>query len=151
MDYIKTIRSKVGHEAIILNFAACCVVKDDHVLLQCRGDSGKWGFPGGALELGESLREAAVRETFEETGIEVELLEPIGTYSKHFSEYPNGDRAQTICSFFLARAIGGKITADGKETLAARFFPLDATPELFNPQHQRALDDLKRGRRGVCE
>ena len=52
-NYVKWIRSKVGHEKIILVFAGGCIFNErGEVLLQRRGDSNKWGFPGGAVELG---------------------------------------------------------------------------------------------------
>lgn len=51
-DYINWIRSKVGHEKIILVFAGGCLFNNEgKVLLQKRGDFGKWGFPGGAIEI----------------------------------------------------------------------------------------------------
>lgn len=54
-DYIRWIRSKVGHEKVILVFAGGCIFSEKgEVLLQQRGDFCKWGFPGGAVELGET-------------------------------------------------------------------------------------------------
>ena len=54
-DYIRWLRSKVGHEKVILVFAGGCMFNErGEVLLQRRGDSYKWGFPGGAIELGET-------------------------------------------------------------------------------------------------
>ena len=62
-DYIKWIRSKVGQEKVILVFTGGCVFDErGRVLLQKRGDSGNWGFPGGAIELGEKPENAAIRE-----------------------------------------------------------------------------------------
>ena len=62
-NYINWIRSKVGHEKVILVFAGGCLFDEDgKVLLQKRGDSGKWGFPGGAIELGETPEETAVKD-----------------------------------------------------------------------------------------
>ncbi|GAF17010.1 hypothetical protein JCM19046_1481 [Bacillus sp. JCM 19046] len=75
IDYIKNIRQKVGQEAIILNFAGICVENNQgEILLQKRADSNQWGFPGGALELGESVETCAKREVFEETGLLVNVL-----------------------------------------------------------------------------
>ena len=54
-NYIKELREKVGHDYVFLNFAGGCVFnKDGEVLLQKRGDFNAWGFPGGAMEIGES-------------------------------------------------------------------------------------------------
>ena len=48
-NYIQWIRSKVGHEKIILTFAGGCIFNErGEVLMQRRGNSNKWGFPGGA-------------------------------------------------------------------------------------------------------
>ena len=81
-NYIQWIRSKVGHEKVILVFAGGCLFDDcGRVLLQRRGDSGKWGFPGGAVELGETPEETAVRELKEETGLDVEVESLIGIYT----------------------------------------------------------------------
>ncbi|TAM87123.1 MAG: NUDIX domain-containing protein [Candidimonas sp.] len=55
--------------------AIAVVVRDRQVLLVRRGhqpDMGKWGFPGGKIEFGETVQDAAVRELFEETGLRAE-------------------------------------------------------------------------------
>ena len=78
-DYIRWIRSKVGHEKIILTFAGGCIFNDQgEVLLQRRGDSNKWGFPGGAIEPGKTPETTAVREVKEETGLDVSVGRLIG-------------------------------------------------------------------------
>jgi 8-oxo-dGTP pyrophosphatase MutT (NUDIX family) len=69
-NYIQWIRSKVGHDKVIFTFAGGCIFNDKgEVLLQRRGDSNLWGFPGGAVELGETPQMAAIREIKEETGL----------------------------------------------------------------------------------
>jgi ADP-ribose pyrophosphatase YjhB (NUDIX family) len=50
------------------------------VLLIRRSDNGNWALPGGAMDLGESLRQAAIRETAEETGIASEITGLSGIY-----------------------------------------------------------------------
>ena len=67
-NYIRWIRSKVGHDKIILVFAGGYIFNEKgEVLLQRRGDTNKWGFPGGAIELGETPEMAAIREAKEDT------------------------------------------------------------------------------------
>ncbi|MFF9815246.1 NUDIX hydrolase [Streptomyces sp. NPDC014006] len=148
-DYIGWLRSRVGNSLIQLNFAAACVVTDDGVLLQQRGDDGAWGFPGGAIELGESAAEAAVRETEEETGLRVRVDTLLGVYTKYRHSYPNGDVAQPITTFFRCSVVGGQLAGQEGETLELKHFPLSQVPPLTNAQHQDALSDLILGRHGV--
>ena len=64
-DYISYIRSKVGHDIVILNFAGGILADEEgRVLLQLRGDKKTWAIPGGAMELGETFLQAAVHEFY---------------------------------------------------------------------------------------
>ena len=147
-NYIKWLRSKVGHEKIILIFAGGCVFNDKgEVLLQKRADSNKWVFSGGAVELGETPQMAAIREVKEETGLDVEVGNLIGIYTEFNMEYPNGDKAQSICIAYELKTVGGHLSCDKDETLELKYFPLDDTPELFCIQHEELMRDIK-SRRG---
>ncbi|MFD7903851.1 NUDIX domain-containing protein [Kitasatospora sp. NPDC059747] len=66
------------------------------LLLERRSDNGRWGMPGGGLEIGENLPGAVVREVREETGIEVEVIGLVGTYSDpgHVIEFSDGEVRQ---------------------------------------------------------
>lgn len=133
----------MGHEKIILVFAGGCIFNDrGEVLLQKRGDSGKWGFPGGAVELGETPEMAAIREIKEETGLEVRIKQPIGVYTDFDMIYPNGDQAQSICIAYEFSVVGGKLCCDRHETLALQYFSLDDAPELFCKQHEELFRDI---------
>ena len=142
-DYIQCIRSKVGHERILLNFAAACIANDKgEILLQDRAASkDAWGFPGGALELGESADKAVIREVREETGLDVGVEALIGVYTKYFGEYTNWDRAQTIVFFFKCSIVGGSLRVDQNETFDLGFFDPHDAPHLFNEQHRDMLTD----------
>jgi len=142
-NYIEWIRSKVGHQQIFLNFSGACIRNDEgKILLQKRSASKHmWGFPGGALEIGESAEEAAIREVQEETGLRIQVDSLIGVYTKYFEEYPNGDMAQTIAFFFECSIVGGNLSIDQEETFDLAFFGSYDTPELFNPQHRVMLAD----------
>lgn len=149
-NYIAWIRDKVGHEPIFLNFAGGIIYNEkNEVLLQRRGDSDAWGFPGGAMELGESAEETAIREIFEETGLNVSIERLIGVYTKYTNQYSNGDKAQTITFCFECRPVSGELTVDDLETLELRYFSVDKLPPLFTQQHQDAFDDWVSGKHGV--
>lgn len=148
-DYIRWLRGQVGSAPVQLNFAAGCVCAGERVLLQRRADLTAWGFPGGAMELGESAEQAAVREIGEETGLVVRVDSLLGVYTRYRQHYPNGDVAQPITVFFRCTPIGGHLRTDDPETLDLRYFPLTDTPPLFSPQHRDALSDLAAGRSAV--
>jgi len=147
-NYIKWIRSKVGNDKIILNFAGACIVDDEgRLLLQKRsGQENAWGFPGGAMELGESAEETAVREIEEETGFIVTVEQLLGVYTKYHDYYPNGDSAQPIIIVFLCSIVGGEMNANNSETDELRFFPKEQIPNLFNKQHNDILQDFLSGK-----
>ena len=142
-DYIRWIRSKVGHEKIILTFAGGCIFNDQgKVLLQRRGDSHKWGFPGGAIEPGETPEITAVREAKEETGLDVSVVRLIGVYTDSDITYPNGDRAQSIVIAYELQKIGGKHFCDQDETLELKYFSRKEKPPLFAGSHEALWNDI---------
>ena len=83
------------------------------ILMIRRSDNGNWALPGGAMDLGESLPDAAVRETLEETGIEVEITGLVGIYTdpRHVILYTsNGEVRQEFSVVFTARPLSGTPT-----------------------------------------
>ncbi|MGI5285147.1 NUDIX hydrolase [Nonomuraea polychroma] len=91
------------------------VVTNDagEVLMIRRTDNGNWAVPGGAIDLGESIPQAAVRETLEETGITCEITGLVGTYSdpRHIILYTsNGEARQEFSLVLTGRALSGEPT-----------------------------------------
>ena len=83
------------------------------VLLIRRSDNDNWAIPGGAIDLGESMMQAAVRETREETGIDCEVTGLVGIYTdpRHVMLYTsNGEVRQEFSIVLTARATGGDPT-----------------------------------------
>jgi 8-oxo-dGTP pyrophosphatase MutT (NUDIX family) len=96
------------------------VVNDaGEILLIQRSDNGNWALPGGAMDLGESLVDTAVRETLEETGIRCEVTGLVGIYTdpRHVILYTsNGEARQEFSVVFVARPIGGILTPSDEST-----------------------------------
>ncbi len=110
-----------------------------------RADNAHWGLPGGHVEPGESVAQAAAREVLEETGFAVEVGRLIGVYSdpeRQTVESSSGERSQFVNLCFEARVIGeiGRPTTP-EETRDRGFFPLDALPEPFVPIHPIRIED----------
>ena len=103
--------------------AATVVMNEKQEILLLKGPKRGWEMPGGQVEEGESLKEAAIRETMEETGIEVEILTFCGIFQ---------NVQRSICNtLFLAKPVGGKLTTSS-ESLEVGFFPLEEGLEMVN-------------------
>jgi ADP-ribose pyrophosphatase YjhB (NUDIX family) len=97
----------------------------DEILLIRRTDNENWSLPGGAIEIGESLTQAAVRETKEETGIDCEITGLVGIYTDpgHIIHYTSNDEVRQEFSIVLtARASGGKPSVS-QESREVRWLP----------------------------
>ncbi|MFE9607130.1 NUDIX domain-containing protein [Streptomyces sp. NPDC006012] len=114
--------------------AASAVVVDGsgRILLQRRRDNGMWALPGGAMNIGESLPDCAMRETREETGLDVEITGIVGTYSnpRHVFAYDDGEVRQEFSVCFLARPVAGQLAVSEESTDVRWFEPtaVDALP-----------------------
>jgi ADP-ribose pyrophosphatase YjhB (NUDIX family) len=96
------------------------------ILLIRRSDNDNWALPGGAVDLGESLTQAAVRETREESGIDCEITGLTGIYTDpgHVILYTsNGEVRQEFSIVLTARATGGE-PISSTETSEVRWVPL---------------------------
>ena len=89
------------------------VVNDQgEILMIRRTDNDNWAVPGGGMDLGESITDAAVRETQEETGITCEITGLVGIYTnpRHVIRYTSNDEVrQEFSIVFTARPVGGEL------------------------------------------
>ena len=111
----------IGVGAVILDCSKIVLVK--------RGAEpalGKWSFPGGAVELGETVRDAVIRETKEETGLDIELVEdtPMDAYNILALDKTGRLRYHYVLLQFLARPKHGKLEPTSDVT-DARWVPLE--------------------------
>ncbi|MGW2543187.1 NUDIX hydrolase [Kitasatospora sp. NPDC001574] len=130
--------------------AASAVVVDDtdgRVLLHRRTDNGMWALPGGTMELGESIADCAVRETFEETGIRVAVTGIVGTYTDpgHVMAYDDGEVRQEFSICFLARPVGGALRISSESHEVGWFTPAEIEGLPILPSIRKRLTDWRAG------
>lgn len=114
--------------------SANAVVTDEngHVLLIRRTDNDNWALPGGAMDLGESLTDAAVREVREETGIGCEVTGLVGIYTdpRHVLLYTSDNEArQEFSVVFTARYLDGEPTPSS-ESSEVHWVPVNRIADL---------------------
>ena len=99
-----------------------------------RTDNDCWSFPGGGVELGESVDETAIRKAFEETGLIVDDLILFEVFSGKdlYYKYPNGDEVYNIDIVFMTRNYKGMANTN-KESYGFKFFSINELPEKISP------------------
>jgi ADP-ribose pyrophosphatase YjhB (NUDIX family) len=145
MDYIKHLRSMVGNEKVIMVVAGAFVFdQENRVLMQKRTDNGQWGFPGGFMQLGESVQDTARREVYEETGLLLDGLELFGIYSgpQYDKTFSNGDQVALVLISFICKRYSGVLVESNEESIQNNFFPLEELPENIFTEHQMLVNDL---------
>lgn len=129
-----------GTSAIIFN------AERNKVLLTRRTDNGLWCLPGGAIDPGESVAEACVREVLEETHLEAEVVRLVGVYSDpdQLVVYPDGNKAHILALSFEVRVTGGELGLSS-ETTEAGYFDLAAVDsmEILGNHARRIRDALE--------
>ncbi|MFN8005715.1 MAG: NUDIX hydrolase [Terriglobia bacterium] len=121
--------------------AACCIVHIDQKIILLRRaihpGYGKWVFPGGYVDRGETVTAAAIREAREEVNLEVQLVSLLGVYS-----YP---QSPVIIIVYVAEMKGGTLLASDETLEVSAFAPREIPwEELAFPSTTEALKDFVR-------
>jgi 8-oxo-dGTP diphosphatase len=114
----------VGVGAIIIDEKRVVLVKRAHPPIQ-----GQWSIPGGVLEVGEFVRDAALREAREETGLIVEPGDLLGVYDRILRNDEQRVQYHYVLVDFLCRPVGGELRA-ASDAAEVRWFTREELPEL---------------------
>ena len=105
------------------------------VLLVRRNDYPIWTLPGGRKEPGENYQKTAIRETKEETGLNVKLIKYLGKY--HRAWYM---RTDSVTAVFIGRKISGQLTLND-EASALKYWPVNKLPLNMLPYLRKRIQD----------
>lgn len=130
--------------SLVPSVTAAVVNDAGQLLLIHKIDNNYWALPGGAMDPGESVTAAAVREVEEETGVKAEVTGLVGIYSDpgHVMAYDNGEVRQEFSVCFRARAISGEPRHDNCETKAAKWVDVSEIASLdIHPSMRLRIND----------
>jgi ADP-ribose pyrophosphatase YjhB (NUDIX family) len=128
--------------SIVVAVTAFVLDKDGRVLLIRRTDNGLWAIPGGAQDIGEYIADTVVRETKEESGIDVKVTGVVGIYSNpnHVMAYSDGEVRQQFSICFRATHLGGQPTPSN-ESSEVRWVPRQELDQLpIHPSIRLRID-----------
>lgn len=129
------------------------IIEEGRVLLIKRGKApllGEWSIPGGMLELGETLREAAEREALEETGLIVRANELLGVFDRIVPDDTKRTLYHYVLIDFLCKRISGDVRAAG-DASDARWLKKNEVDELSLPEDTRKIIQLGFDRSAVAQ
>ena len=130
VDYYHNPEAPAANSLVV---GSSAVVLDDtgRVLLQRRSDSGNWALPGGAMDIGETFADSAIREVKEETGFDVRIDRIVGIYSDpgHVFAYDDGEVRQEFSICLACTIVGGELAVSSEST-DVQFFALDKIQRL---------------------
>lgn len=130
-------------QANSIKIATSAFIEDDdrRVLMIRRSDNDLWALPGGGMEIGETVSECVVRETKEETGLEIAVTSVVGIFTNpdHVVAYPDGEVRQQFSICLRGEAIGGAI-ATSDESHDVQWITRDRLADLnIHPEIRRRI------------
>ncbi|GAA2890170.1 NUDIX domain-containing protein [Actinoplanes cyaneus] len=144
-SYLGKVRASVGDTDTIFFVGARTVVLDEQgrLLLIQRSDNHRWAIPAGAMELGESMEDCAVRELWEETGLKATSLTPYAFYTAYTYTNDYGHTYQQVLMSFVVHTWEGELLRQTDESVDAGWFALDDLPGPKSFVLDEALADLE--------
>ncbi len=129
---------------VVVQTGASIIVEDaqGRILMQQRTDDGTWSYPGGRVEIDETVEDAARREVFEECGLSVGEMRLLGVFSgaelNHI--YPNGNEVCGIDIVYISSDYTGCPESFDGEARQMGFYPINALPQPISAMNQKQLD-----------
>ncbi len=111
------------------------ILRDGKILMNRRNDPhnaafhGKWEFPGGGMDFGQTIEENLVREVREEAGYDVRIVRLLGSIEVFPMEKPNGERTQIYLLPYVCAVVGGDGVVNPMEVIESRWFDIDEVLE----------------------
>ncbi len=134
--------------SVVPSVTAVVTDEQGRILMVHKTDNDLWALPGGGMDLGESIADAAVRETKEETGIDIAVTGLIGVYTnpRHVLAYDDGEVRQQFSLCFTTRMLGGTLRTSS-ETKEVQFVaPGDLDTLNIHPSMRLRIDHYLEGR-----
>ncbi|GAB1641852.1 NUDIX hydrolase [Krasilnikovia sp. MM14-A1259] len=134
-EFVVALRSKIGHAPLPLTGVIAVVLDErNRVLLVRRSDNHEWALTTGCLEPGEQPADGALREVFEETGVQVTVERLLSAEALDLSVAPNGDQVHWLAIGLRCRLVDGDARVNDDESVEVGWFDPHAMPPL--PPHQ---------------
>ncbi len=146
MDYIKKLRQYIGHEPLLVPHAVVVILNSlNEILFEVRADDGYLDFPGGAVDINETVEDAAKRELFEETGLIADELEQFKIYSGPITKYKysNGDIIYGVDVFYICRKYHGVLKCQLNEVKTLKFLDIHDINGQLSMRNKQVVQDLK--------
>ena len=125
---------QTGASVIVVNSAG-------EILMQQRQDDGTWSYPGGRVEIDETVEDAARREVLEESGLLVGNMELLGVFSgKELNHvYPNGNEVCGVDIVYVSRDYTGSHCTVRRGHWPG-FYPVDRLPQPISPMNAKQIE-----------
>jgi ADP-ribose pyrophosphatase YjhB (NUDIX family) len=133
--------------SLVVGSSAVVVDGENRILLQRRSDSGNWALPGGAMDIGETFAESALREVKEETGFDVRIDRIVGIYSDpgHVFAYDDGEVRQEFSICLACSIVGGELAVSDESTDVRFFRPGEIQDLTMHESIRKRIRDFLAG------